>query len=181
MATDRGPATATGPESPNADPQTTTSSEADVWVGVGLVVLGAVVLVELWQAGRSIWSISGPGPAFFPGLLALVLFGLAAAMAIRARAASTAGGAVTEVEQASPIRRTGGYALAVAGMVVLFPLIGGLAAIAVFVLGEMIAVERQPVLRAVIASAAVTFTVWFLFVFLLGVRLPFGVFAGVMR
>jgi len=52
--------------------------------GVGLAVLALLVLEETWRQRLPLGSVASPGPAYFPGVLALLL--LAAGVAVAALA-----------------------------------------------------------------------------------------------
>lgn len=108
-----------------------------------------------------------PGPAFFPGLVAFLLIGSSAVLALRpsrgpAPAGMRGGGAL----------RLGGAVLWVAGFLVALPLAGHLVALPPLIFGLMwLSGERSPwILSAV--PLAFGGSVHLLFVVTLGVPLP---------
>lgn len=174
---------------PTASESTAGSSRrrGDLWAGVILVALSALVLFEMWRSGRHLWSISGPGPAFFPVILAVVLAGLSVALILQARTApapapsNEPNGATAESsDEPVPIKRAALYAAVVAGMIAAFPLLGGLVAIALFIAVEMVLVERRSPIAAVLVGSLTALTVYVVFVWLLDVRLPPGVLRGIL-
>ena len=131
-----------------------------------LVLVGAGVLLD--ARGYPAPLIEGvPGPAFFPGLVAFLLIGCAAGLALRrprgpAGAGMPGGGAL----------RLGGAVLWVAGFLVALPLAGHLVALPPLVCGLMwLSGERSPGILTAVSLAFGGF-VHLLFVTLLGVRLP---------
>ena len=136
-------------------------------VEAGLVaLLGAGMLLD--SRGYPAPLIEGvPGPAFFPGLVAFLLIGCAAVLALRpsrepARAGMEGGG----------VLRLGGAVLWIAGFLLTVPLIGHLAALPPLVLGLMwLSGERSPWVLAAVSLAFGGF-VHLLFVVTLGVPLP---------
>jgi putative tricarboxylic transport membrane protein len=49
--------------------------------GIGLVVLALLVLEETWRQRLPLGSVASPGPAYFPGVLAMLLLAAGLAMA----------------------------------------------------------------------------------------------------
>lgn len=49
--------------------------------GIGLAALALLVLEETWRHRLPLGSLANPGPAYFPGLLALLLFAAGVALA----------------------------------------------------------------------------------------------------
>ena len=131
-----------------------------------LALLGAAVLLDARDYPAPL--IEGvPGPAFFPGLVAILLIGCAVILALRpsrepAGAGIPGGGTL----------RLGGAVFWVAGFLAVLPLIGHLVALPPLVFGLMwLSGERSPrVLTAV--PLAFGGVVHLLFVVTLGVPLP---------
>ncbi len=147
----------------------------DFWAALVLAGLSGIALLELWRSGRTLWSISGPGPAFFPAILAVILLSLAVGLALKSVRTDPDLMVDEPTEAPAPMPQTLAFAGLVAGMIFLFPVVGGLVAIGLFVFVEAMIVERRRVLPAIAASIGTTALVYVLFVWLLGVRLPSGI------
>ncbi len=78
--------------------------------GTRLVTLGllAAALIGLWQALRlDSWGFDGPGPGFFPQLMAGLCVALAAVVfVLPGRAGETEGGDTDEVERSPQVNRS---------------------------------------------------------------------------
>lgn len=136
-------------------------------VEAGLVaLLGAGMLLD--AGGYPAPLIEGvPGPAFFPGLVAFLLIGCAAVLALR----PSRGSAPAQLRGGGALR-LGGAVLWVVGFLVVLPLAGHLVALPPLVFGLMwLSGERSPwILTAV--PLAFGGSVHLLFVVALGVPLP---------
>ena len=131
-----------------------------------LALVGAGVLLD--ARGYPASLIEGvPGPAFFPGLVVVLLIGCAAVLAVRPVRAP--GSAVTRNGGAL---RFVGATLWIAAFLLALPVIGHFAALPLLVLGLMwLAGERSP---WILIAVSVVFAgcVHLLFVVTLGVPLP---------
>lgn len=136
-------------------------------VEAGLVALvGAAVLLD--ARGYPAPLIEGvPGPAFFPGLVALLLIGCAAALALRPRPRPAG-----EETPGTRALRLVGAVLWIAVFLVMLPLIGHFVALPPLVAGLMwLSGERSPWILVAVSVAFAGF-VHVLFVVTLGVPLP---------
>lgn len=137
------------------------------FVEAGLVaLLGAGVLLDARAYPAPL--IEGvPGPAFFPGLVAFLLIGCSAVLALRpSREPASAG------MEGGGVLRLGGAVLWVAGFLLMLPLIGHLATLPPLILGLMwLSGERSPWILIAVSLAFGGF-VHLLFVVTLGVPLP---------
>lgn len=136
-------------------------------VEAGLVALvGAGVLLD--ARGYPAPLIEGvPGPAFFPGLVALLLIACAAVLALRPQPRPAG-----EVMSGTRALRFVGAVLWIAVFLVTLPLIGHFAALPPLVAGLMwLSGERSPWILAAVSLAFGGF-VHLLFVVTLGVPLP---------
>ena len=136
-----------------------------------LALVGAGVLFDARGYPQSL--VEGvPGPAFFPRLLALLLIGCAAILAVRAlgrpdRAGSPGGGS-----PGGGTIRLAGAALWIAGFLLALPLLGNLLALPPLVGGLMwFSGERSPRILIAVSLAFAGFA-HLLFVVALGVPLP---------
>lgn len=131
-----------------------------------LALIGAGVLFD--ARGYPAPLIEGvPGPAFFPGLLAVLLIGCAVVLALRPlrqpASAETRGGGTL---------RLLGATLWIAAFLLTLPFIGHFAALPLLVLGLMwLSGERSPWILIAVSFAFAGF-VHLLFVVTLGVPLP---------
>ena len=131
-----------------------------------LALLGAGILFDAHGYPPALGQGS-PGPAFFPRLLAVLLIGCAAGLAVRASRRRE-----TSAQPGGGAFRLAGAAAWVAGFLLALPLLGYLLALPPLVAGLMwLFGERSP--RTLVA-VPVTFAgfVHLLFVVTLGVRLP---------
>lgn len=142
----------------------------DRGLGVSMVLLAVVVVVDLRNSPHLVfWERHGPGPSFLPMVLALIFAGLAMPLLFSKRSAHGAG---IEASTANTIK----YIVLVALLAWLFPVVGGLITMGLFVLAETLWVERYRLRTSIIAATVTIGTVWIIFVWLLGVRLPIGPF-----
>ena len=139
---------------------------------VGLVEAGLLALVGagvlLDARGYPAPLMEGvPGPAFFPRLVALLLVGCAAVLALRPYRQPA-----SEGTSAAGVLRLFGAALWIAGFLLALPLIGHVAALPPLVAGLMwLSGERSPWILAAVSVAFAAF-IHLLFVITLGVPLP---------
>jgi len=139
--------------------------------GIGLAALALLVLEETWRQRLPLGSVATPGPAYLPGLLALLLLGAGVAVAALGgggpRAASldwrewrhSVAIFVACAFGALALERLG-YRLTV--FAALTFLVGG--------------VERKPIAATVVFAAALALGTFWLFDTLLRVPLPRGPF-----
>jgi uncharacterized BrkB/YihY/UPF0761 family membrane protein len=138
--------------------------------GVALVVLSLVCMFNLHSATNLVyWDEFGPGPSWLPYAICVILLILALFLIIPK--------SHTTVEQlgASPLGTLKYVALVVA-LAWAFPIIGARLSLGLFVMIEMVWVERQKWSTAVIVGAVTSLAVWAIFDKLLGVNFPTGPF-----
>ncbi len=137
-------------------------------LGLALAVLSLVAITDLRNTTNLVfWDRSGPGPSWLPFTLAGILLLLSLPLIFsRSR---------TEPGQlgASP-PGTVKFVVLVLALAWAFPIVGGLLSLALFVVVEMIWVERQRLLTSLVAAVVCTVIVWAVFVSLLGIPLPPG-------
>jgi hypothetical protein len=139
-----------------------------IFAGIGLAALG-----DLWEGGLPIWDDSGPGPSFFPLVLAVLLVVLGAVFsATRARAQAEAADGEEEVGFARP--QTIKYVVLLLVAIALFPILGGLISLSLFVIAEVRWIERSSNWIALLMGVVTFAAVWLIFVKLLSVPLPTG-------
>lgn len=136
--------------------------------GLALAVICLVVIVDLRSASFLVfWDEAGPGPAWLPLCLALILLILSLPLILsrtRTKASQLA---------ASP-SGTAKYILLVLALAAAFPVVGGLLSMGIFVVVEMLWVERQGWLTSLVAGLISVAIVQLVFASLLGVPLPTG-------
>jgi hypothetical protein len=118
------------------------------------------------------WGDSGPGSAFLPFWLGLVMASLALALLLRAAPAQTAGW-LPSGEGAKRVLFVLGVTLA---FIVLMQVIGMIVGVALFLAVLMRYFERQPWWLTIVISAAAAGANWLVFEHWLHVPLPQGVF-----
>ncbi len=136
--------------------------------GLALAILSLVVIVDLRNATHLVfWDESGPGPSWLPYTLAAILLILSLPLLFsRVRTVASQLGA-------SP-SGTARYILLVLALATAFPILGGLLSMGLFVVIEMVWIERQRWLTSVLAGLVSMAVVWAIFASLLGVPLPAG-------
>ena len=138
--------------------------------GVVLVMLSLVCMYDLHRAANLVyWDEFGPGPSWLPYAICVILLILALFLIIpRSR---------TSVGQlgASPLG-TLKYVALVLVLAWAFPVIGARLSLGLFVMIEMIWVERQKWWTALIVGTITSAAVWAVFDKLLGVNFPTGPF-----
>lgn len=141
---------------------------ADRVFGIVLAVVMLVVIVDLTRATHLVfWDQSGPGPSWLPLCLAVILLVLSLPLIFsRGRTAASQLGA-------SP-SGTAKYILLVLALAWAFPIVGGLLSMGLFVVIEMLWVEKQRWLTSLVAGLVSVVIVQLIFASLLGVPLPVG-------
>ena len=138
--------------------------------GVVLVILCLVCMYDLHSSTNLVyWDEFGPGPSWLPYAICVILLILAFFLIIpKSR---------TSVEQlgASPLG-TLKYVALVIVLASAFPVIGARLSLGLFVMIEMIWVERQKWWTALAVGAITSVAVWAIFDKLLGVNFPTGPF-----
>lgn len=139
------------------------------------VVIAVVSLICIYDLARSphlvFWDPSGPGPSWLPYMLSAILLALSLFLVVpQSRTALSQLGA-------SP-SGTVKYIILVLALAWAFPVIGGLLSLALFVVIEMVWVEKNRWPVAVATGLVSTAIVWLIFVKLLGVNLPLGPFGS---
>jgi putative tricarboxylic transport membrane protein len=138
--------------------------------GVVLVMLSLVCMYDLHRATNLVyWDEFGPGPSWLPYAICVILLVLALALIIpRSR---TVGGQLG----ASPAG-TLKYVVLVLALAWAFPVIGARLSLGLFVVIEMIWVERQRWTTSLAVGVVTSLAVWLIFARMLGVNLPTGPF-----
>ncbi len=163
---------------------------ADVVAGVAVAALGAFALVA--ALNLAFLATSGvPGPGFFPTLLSglLLLLGvLLAVTSLRERPVLVTGGtdepatqvpgelAVDEPTGRARVLRAGSVWLCFLISVPILTILGFVPAMAILVAAVLFGVERRLNWRSLVVAIVVPVAVYELFVHLLGIPLPVGVF-----
>jgi hypothetical protein len=138
--------------------------------GLALTVLSLSCIIDLHNHSYLVfWDSSGPGPSWLPYVMAVILLVLSLFLIFPK--------SHTPVSQlgASP-SGTLKYILLVLALAWAFPVIGGLLSLGLFVVIEMMWVEKKKWSVSVATGIVSTFIVWAIFVKLLGVSLPMGPF-----
>jgi putative tricarboxylic transport membrane protein len=118
------------------------------------------------------WGDSGPGSAFLPFWLGLVMAGLALALLLRAPSAGTA----DWLPRGEGLRRVLVVLGVTVAFVVLMQVIGMIVGVALFLVVLMRYLERQPWWQTIVISAAAASANWLVFDHWLHVPLPQGIF-----
>ncbi|MHB0868642.1 MAG: tripartite tricarboxylate transporter TctB family protein [Chloroflexota bacterium] len=136
--------------------------------GIALALVSLVVLADLQASTHLVfWDESGPGPSWLPYSLAAILLILSLSLIFsRTRIDLSQLGT-------SPLG-TAKYIFLILALALVFPFLGGLLSMGLFVVVEMIWVEKQKWLAAILAGVVAVALVWGIFVLLLGVPLPTG-------
>lgn len=136
--------------------------------GIALAIVSLVVLADLRASTHLVfWDESGPGPSWLPLSLGVGLLILSLPLIFRPTR--------IELSQlgASP-RGTAKYVLLILVLALVFSFLGGLLSLGLFVVVEMIWVEKQKWLTSILGGVVAVGIVWGIFVLLLGVPLPAG-------
>lgn len=145
---------------------------ADRVVGAIFAAIAVASLGDLlWRWPPRIWEGTGPGPAFLPLVLAILVLGLSLIL-VAGRAKREA---VDEADEQVPVGQTVRFVALIVALIVLFPWLGGLVALGVFVFVEMLWIERSRLLTAAIGFVVTLLAVEAIFVRVLAVPLPAGV------
>ncbi len=138
--------------------------------GVALVILALVCMWDLHSATNLVyWDEFGPGPSWLPYAICVILLILAFFLIIPESRTSA------EQLGASP-PGTLKYVVLVIVLASAFPVIGARLSLGLFVMVEMIWVERQKWWTALTVGAVTSLAVWAIFDKLLGVNFPTGPF-----
>lgn len=138
--------------------------------GAVIAAIALAALGDLWRRGLPAWDETGPGPAFFPLVLALTLLVLGVIFALTSDPPREA----AESDESFLRPPTVKFVILLVGLILLFPRLGGLIALSLFVAVEMWWVERAPLKVAILSGVAAFAIIWFLFVWILAVPLPLG-------
>lgn len=138
--------------------------------GFALAILSLVCIFDLGNSSYLVfWDASGPGPSWLPYILSAILIVLSLFLIIpRSRTSHSQLGA-------SPLG-TVKYIVLVLALAWAFPIIGGLLSLGLFVVIEMVWVEKKNWAISIAAGLVSTAIVWGIFVKLLGVNIPTGPF-----
>jgi hypothetical protein len=138
--------------------------------GFAVATLSLVCIFDLNNSPYLVfWDSSGPGPSWLPYMLSAILMVLSLCLIVpRSR---------TTVSQlgASP-SGTLKYIALVLALAWAFPIIGGLLSLGLFVMIEMVWVEKKKWAISIAVGLVSMATVWGIFTKLLGVNLPSGPF-----
>lgn len=140
--------------------------------GFVMAILSLVCIFDLVRSPHLVfWDSSGPGPSWLPYVLSTILLVLSVFLIIpRSRTSLSQLGA-------SP-SGTVKYIVLVLALAWAFPVIGGLLSLGLFVVIEMVWVEKKKWPISIAAALISTAIVWGIFVKLLGVTLPSGPFGS---
>jgi hypothetical protein len=138
--------------------------------GIALAILSLVCIYSLGSSSYLVfWDSSGPGPSWLPYVLSAILLALSLFLIFpQSRTTLSQLGA-------SP-SGTVKYIVLVLALAWAFPVIGGLLSLCLFVVIEMVWVEKNRWPIAVATGLISTAIVWVIFVKLLGVNLPLSPF-----
>lgn len=140
-----------------------TAMSATKWFTLLFVVLAAVALWGIRDLDY--WAFDGPGPKLLPLWVSIIM--IASAAWIIARPARE--DAKVEILNLGPVA---GYVALVAAAIVVFATAGALAAMLVFIIAELILIEKKPIIRSVVLGVACTTAIYVVFVLMLHMQLP---------
>jgi len=143
----------------------------DIWAGGAIAAVGAVSVAVVLPL--EFWSEYGPGPAFFPLVLAAVLVVIGGFIAFAGwfdRAGATAA--------AANYRKPGLVIIVTAAYMALLHVIGFGLATALFLFSLFYWVESRPLGRSLALAVGVTVAVHLIFVSFLKTSLPAGMMAS---
>ena len=152
------------------DPKSGSVISVERVFGVVLAIVALVCMYDLHSSANLVyWDEFGPGPSWLPYAICVILLVLALFLIIPQSR--------TCVEQlgASPLG-TLKYVALVIVLAWAFPVIGARLSLGLFVMIEMIWVERQKWWTALIVGSLTSLAVWAIFDKLLGVNFPTGPF-----
>jgi putative tricarboxylic transport membrane protein len=138
--------------------------------GLGLVLLALFVLEESWRLRLPLGSLANPGPAYFPGVLALLLLVAGAAMTV------LGGGVPVATLQAREWRHAVAIFVACAFCAMALERLGYRLTIVIALAFLVGVVERKPVVATIVFAGAAALGTFWLFDTLLRVPLPRGPF-----
>lgn len=141
----------------------------NIVIGVILVLVGIITLIEL--RGLQFTDETGPGPAFFPALLAVLLIILAIFVLFGKPLFSF-------IQNEGNLKQTIGYFLLFVLTVLVIPYLGTSLAILIFTFIELVVIEKRKVLVSLLVSLGVAFSVLFIFGQVFQLPLPRG-FLGI--
>jgi len=147
-----------------------------VIAGLAFVAVATAALIDIWSDQLTFWDESGPGASFFPVVLAVLLAVLGVAFALTRPKRIEAGSDAEEEPVGRP--QTVKFVVLVAALILLFPYLGGLLSLSLFVVVEMCWVERSRLWLSLVMGVAAFVAVWLIFVKLLSVPLPLGILPG---
>lgn len=138
--------------------------------GVVLVLLSLVCMYDLHRATNLVyWDEFGPGPSWLPYAICVILLILAVFLIIpRSRTVSGQLGA----SPAGTLK----YVVLLLALAWAFPVIGARLSLGLFVVIEMMWVERQKWTTSLAVGVVTSIAVWVIFARMLGVNLPTGPF-----
>ncbi len=142
--------------------------------GGGFAAFGLACLAELVWRQLPIWDRDGPGPAFFPGILSIALVVLGVLLAIDFDHSARAADPEPDAEEGTGFVTSAKFCLLLVGTILVFPYLGGVVALSLFVLFEMLWVERARLRGSLLTAVAAFCAIWLLFVHVLAVPLPAG-------
>ncbi len=136
--------------------------------GLTLAIISLVCMADLRNTPNlEFWGQDGPGPSWLPFTLSLILLVLSLPL-IFSRTHTTAD------QLGASIPGTIKFIVLVLALAWVFPILGGQLALGLFVVVEMLWVEKQRLLTSVVAAVVSMVVVWAVFVQLLGIPLPVG-------
>jgi hypothetical protein len=140
--------------------------------GIALAILSLICIFNLSSSSYLVfWDESGPGPSWLPYVLSAILLVLSLFLIVpRSR--------TTLAQLGASPSGTVKYIALVLALAWAFPVIGGLLSLGLFVVIEMVWVERNRWPIAIATGLISTAVVWLVFVKLLGVNLPSGLFGS---
>lgn len=135
-----------------------------------LFLIGLAILIAIGTSGLRYWDGITPGAAFFPVWLA----GAGALLAVILLFQQSRGHSLGDIElpDASGFLRVVMTIAAMIAMGLIAPVIGMVAAVAVFIGFMLVVVLRQALLPSIVTAAVVAGTIELVFVRWLGVALP---------
>ncbi|HEU4369432.1 MAG TPA: tripartite tricarboxylate transporter TctB family protein [Methylomirabilota bacterium] len=139
--------------------------------GVALVLLAAAVLEESWRLRLPLGTLATPGPAYMPAVLAAGLLAAGVLVAALSRSTATLGGAGW-----SEWRHSAAILATCAFVALALERLGYRLTIALACVVLLAAVERKPVLPALLFAAGLAGGTYYLFDTVLRVQLPRGPF-----
>lgn len=138
--------------------------------GLALVILSLLCIFELRSNPHLIfWDSNGPGPSFFPYILSAILVILALSLIVPQNRTSSS---QLGVSPSGTVK----YIVLILALAAAFPIIGGLLSLGLFVVIEMVWVEKNKWGISIAAGLVALAIVWGIFAKLLQVNIPSGPF-----